>query len=63
MPARMEDVTTYRQDFVGANDYQTKINDSVKRNEFRDLNRKGSLSPDRKLPFNGKSTSKSTFIY
>ncbi|CDW84097.1 UNKNOWN [Stylonychia lemnae] len=62
MPRKFDDSTTYKNDFNNINkDNKQSLNDSLKRNEYRDLNRKGTLSPSKKLPFDGKSTTQNTF--
>eukprot|EP00347_Sterkiella_histriomuscorum_P011595 403371852 len=63
MPRKLDNQTTYKNDFLVHDDKNAKLNDSLKRNELRDLNRKGTLSPSKKLPFDGKSTSNNTFKY
>jgi hypothetical protein len=62
MPRKFDDSTTYKNDFANqSKDNKQSLNDSLKRNEYRDLNRKGTLSPSKKLPFDGRSTTKHTF--
>lgn len=53
MPRKLDDTTTYKNDFSVYGDNKLNLNDSLKRNEFRDKQRQGTLSPSKKLPFDG----------
>jgi hypothetical protein len=66
MPRKFDNTSIYKQDFSVYHDdinKQNHLNDSLKRNEFKDKMRKGTLSPSKKLPFEGHSTTKNNYTY